>query len=104
MPPQPVCKRQGEALDVLVRVTPGAGRDALRAVEDDGTGTRRLAIAVTAKAEGDAANRAVVRLLAKTWRIPPTSVAIVAGHRSRLKRLRLTVGPDKALALERLLV
>lgn len=103
MPAPAVCIRRGDALEVLLKVTPGARRDTIEAVVDDGHGLRRLALSVTAKAEGDAANRAVIRLVAKSWRVPPSAVAIMAGHRSRLKRLRLEIPPEKAMALERLL-
>ena len=97
------CTRRGEALEVLVKVTPGAARDAIGEIVDDGTGTRRLAVRVTAKAEGGAANRAVVRLVAKSWHVPPTSLVVTAGQTSRLKRLRLMAPPEKVQALERLL-
>ena len=99
----PAWTRRGDALEVLVKVTPGAARDAIGEIVDDGTGTRRLTVKVTAKAEGGAANRAVVRLVAKSWRVPPSSLAITAGQTSRLKRLRLVATPDKVQALERVL-
>ncbi len=103
MPSAPAYTRRGDALEVLVKVTPGAARDAIGEIVDDGTGTRRLTLKVTAKAEGGAANRAIVRLVAKSWRLPPTSLAIIAGQTSRLKRLRLIAAPEKVHALERLL-
>lgn len=88
---------------MLLKVIPGASRDALGAIVDDGTGGRRLAVQVAAKAEGNAANRAVVRLVAKSWHLPPTALQITAGHTSRLKRLRLVASAEKVQAVERLL-
>ncbi|MFW5834374.1 MAG: DUF167 domain-containing protein [Pseudomonadota bacterium] len=104
MRPQPVCARRGDALEVLVKVTPGASRDAIGAVVEDGLGARRLVVQVSAKAEGNAANRAVVRLMAKCWRLPPTALEITAGQTSRLKRLRVVAPIEKMQAVERLLV
>ena len=90
-------------LEVLVKVAPGAPRDAIRAVVDDGAGARRLGLAVTARPDGEAANRAVVRLVAESWQIAPSAVTITAGRHSRRKRLRLDVTPEKAAAVQRLL-
>lgn len=86
-----------------MKVTPGARREAIGAIADDGEGHRRLQVHVTAKAEDGAANRAVVRLLAKSWRVAPTAFELTAGERSRLKRMRLAVPPDKARAIQALL-
>jgi hypothetical protein len=97
-------ERRGDAVELFVKVTPGARREAIGAIADDGEGHRRLQVHVTAKAEGGEANRAVVRLLSKSWRVAPTSFELTAGQRSRLKRLRLTVPPDKASAIQALLV
>jgi len=44
-----------------------------------------------------------VRLLSKSWRVAPTAFELTAGQRSRLKRMRLTVSPDKARAIQALL-
>ncbi len=97
-------ERRGDAVELFVKVNPGARREALGAIAEDGLGTRRLQISVTAKAEGGRANRAVVRLLAKSWRIAPSAVELTAGRSSRLKRVRLSVPEDKAEALQRLLL
>jgi uncharacterized protein YggU (UPF0235/DUF167 family) len=96
-------ERRGDAVDLFIKVTPGARREALGGIADDGLGVRRLVVTVTAKAEGGRANRAVVRLLAKSWRIAPSAVELTAGQASRLKRVRLSVPSDKAEALERML-
>jgi len=94
---------RGDAVELFLKVTPGAHREAIGAIADDGEGHRRLQVHVTAKAEGGEANRAVVRLLSKSWRVAPTAFELTAGQRSRLKRMRLTVPPDKARAIQALL-
>lgn len=96
-------ERRGDAVELFVKVTPGARREAIGAIADDGQGHRRLQVHVTAKAEGGEANRAVVRLLAKSWRVAPTSFEFTGGQRSRLKRLRMVVPPEKAVVIQSLL-
>ncbi len=97
-------ERRGDAVEVFLKVTPGARREAIGAIADDGQGHRRLQVHVTAKAEDGAANRAVVRLLAKSWRVAPTAFELTAGQRSRLKRLRMVLPPEKAQAIQAILV
>jgi uncharacterized protein YggU (UPF0235/DUF167 family) len=103
MPRRGPFERRGDAVELFLKVTPGARREAIGAITDDGQGDRRLMVHVTAKAEGGEANRAVVRLLAKSWRVAPTAFELTAGQRSRLKRVRLTVPPEKAQAIQALL-
>lgn len=87
-----------------MKVMPGAEREAIGTVADDGHGQRRLVVSVTAKDESFQANRALVRLLARSWNIAPSALALTCGQSSRLKRVRLEVPPEKASAVERLLV
>ena len=103
MPTRGPCERRGDAVELFLTVTPGARRPAIGAIADDGEGHRRLQVHVAAPAEGDRANRAVVQLLAKSWRIAPTAFELTAGERSRLKRLRLSVSSEKARAIQALL-
>jgi hypothetical protein len=103
MPTRGPCERRGDAVELFLKVTPGARRPAIGAIADDGEGHRRLQVHVAAPAEGGRANRAVVQLLAKSWRIAPTAFELTAGERSRLKRLRLSVSPEKARAIQALL-
>ncbi len=96
-------ERRGDAVEVFLKVTPGARRTAIGGIADDGHGHRRLQVHVTETAEDGRANRAVVRLLARSWRVAPTACEVTAGQSSRLKRLRLAVPPDKARAIQQLL-
>ena len=56
------------------------------------TGSREdvLHLRVTAPPEGGKANAAVVALVAKSLRVPPSSVSIVKGFASRDKVLRVS--------------
>ena len=56
---------------------------------------------VTVPPEGGKANRAVVELIAKKLKIPKSSVEIVAGETSRIKKIYIE-GADFALLQEKL--
>ncbi len=91
MPSQPLpLTATADGVVVTLRVTPRARRDGV-----DGTteiaGPRgaepALAVRVAAPPAYGAANQAVLRLLAREWRLPPSSLSLVAGGSSRLKRV-----------------
>jgi uncharacterized protein len=73
-----------EAL-VTVRVTPGAKRDELVAVED---GTYRVRL--RAPPVDGRANESLRNLLAKFLGVPAKEVEIVSGRTSRTKRVRVS--------------
>ena len=64
--------------------------DGLAPLADGGTA---LKARVTAPPEGGKANRALVALLAREWRLPKGAVEVVAGASSRHKILRLAGEP-----------
>lgn len=70
---------------VHLRVSPRASRNAIQGLMDGPDASRVLKVAVTAVPEDGKANTAVIALLAKTWRLPKTSMEIVAGHTDRSK-------------------
>jgi uncharacterized protein (TIGR00251 family) len=74
---------------VALKVQPGAGANALAGIETLADGRRVLKIRVTAPPEGGKANAAVIKLLAKTWKLPKGRLAIVAGQTARLKTLEI---------------
>jgi uncharacterized protein (TIGR00251 family) len=61
----------------------------------------RLKIRITTPPEKGKANEAVVELLAKNLKVPKSSIKIVSGHTSRIKKI-LIVGVDFALLQEKL--
>lgn len=83
---------------VPVRLTPKAGRNRIDGVKPDADGTRRLAVSVTAVAEDGKANGALIGLLAKTWKLPKSAIAITAGAKARAKLVRVAGDPDTLLA------
>ncbi len=85
---------------LALRVQPGASRDDIGPISLDAEGSSFLKVRVTQPAEGGKAKRAVITLLAKTWRLPVTSMAVVAGHRDRRKMLEIAGGPEVAQQIQ----
>jgi len=68
-----------------VRVQPGASRDQVRELRDDGV----LLLRVSAPALEGRANKAVCKLLAKAIGVPPSRVRVVRGEHSRDKLIEV---------------
>ena len=69
---------------IEVRVTPRASRSSL-AMGVDGVVQAKIC---AAPVDGGA-NKALVKLIAETLRIPPSRVSLISGQHSRLKRIRI---------------
>ena len=78
---------------VTVRVTPKASRNAVTGLADTAAGGRALKLSVTAVPEDGKANEAVVKLLAKLWKLPKSNIALVAGATDRNKILHVAGDP-----------
>ncbi|MEX0810407.1 MAG: DUF167 family protein [Dongiaceae bacterium] len=74
---------------LTLRVTPRARRNAIEGMIADADDQARLKVSVTAVASEGAANKAVIALLAKTWRMPKSAIAIVAGAADRRKTVHI---------------
>jgi len=86
-----------EGLRVALKVTPKAARAGIAGVEADAAGRGVLKVRVTEAPEGGKANAAVVKLLAKAWKLPKGALRVTAGAKDRRKTL-LVVGDPDALA------
>jgi uncharacterized protein YggU (UPF0235/DUF167 family) len=75
-----------DGVEVRVRATPRAGRDAIDGLETLADGRTALKIRVRAAPEDGAANEAVRRLLAKVLKAGVSAVTLKAGATSRVKR------------------
>lgn len=82
---------------VTVRLTPKAGRTAITGRAVDADGAPMLKASVTAVPERGAANAALIALLAKSWRLPKTTLSIAGGATDRTKLVEIE-GGDAALA------
>jgi uncharacterized protein YggU (UPF0235/DUF167 family) len=83
-----VFRSHGEGIDLFVRLTPKAAKDAIEGVEETADGRAHL---------NAPANQALEKLVAKALGVPTGSVRVLAGGTSRLKTLRI-VGEAATLA------
>jgi uncharacterized protein len=79
--------RNAAGARVSLKVTPGAGWDEVRGVEVDAGDRPYLAVRVSAPPEAGKANAALLRLLARRWRIARRDLSVVSGACSRRKGL-----------------
>ena len=98
MAPDPVLSRGpltavGDGVRVALRVTPRAAREGVTGLAPTADGSQELKVAVTAVPEAGRANEAVIRLLARVWSLPRSSLAIVAGASDRHKILHVAGDP-----------
>jgi uncharacterized protein YggU (UPF0235/DUF167 family) len=93
-------RRQDDGLRLFVRLTPKGGRDGFDGFKSTAAGGVEIAARVTAVPEDGKANAALLRLLAKSLKLPVSRFAIVAGATDRHKQIAIS---GDAAALETLL-
>ncbi|MDG3440533.1 DUF167 domain-containing protein [Nitrospirillum amazonense] len=86
---------------VYLRVTPRASRTAIQGLMEGPEGRQLLKVAVTTVPEDGKANEAVLKLLSKTWRVPKSSLTIVAGLTDRNKVVEVAGEAEALLAVVR---
>ena len=82
-----------DCLLVDLRLQPGASRarvDGLAVLDD---GATVLKVRVTEPPEDGKANAALIKLLAKAWKLPKSALSLVAGHTDRRKTLAVAGDP-----------
>jgi len=90
-------------ISLVIRLTPKGGRDAFDGIESLADCRPVLKIRVRAAASDGEANDALIRLIAKTLRIPPRDVRLATGATGRIKRLAISGnGPKLVAALEKI--
>ena len=87
----------GSGLRLAVRVTPKASAERIVGLADEAGGGTVLKIAVTAAPEDGKANAALLRLLARAFRLPARDFSVVRGATDRRKVVAVT-GRPAALA------
>ncbi len=85
-----------------MRLTPKASANRVGPVVLDDSGAAVLKVAVTEIPEGGKANNALIKLLAKSWRLPKTAISLKKGHKDRRKTIfienqAISNGPDGLL-------
>lgn len=83
------CRWEEGALILKLRVQPRASRDEIAGVQD-----QRLKVRLTAPPVEGAANRHLVRFLAREFGVPKSRVILVRGEKGREKTLRIE-SPDR---------
>ena len=83
---------------IPVRVTPKASANRIAGTMPDGDGRNILKVTVTAAPEAGKANAALLKLLAKAWKLPKTSLSVVSGATSRHKVVLVSGDPDALIA------
>jgi uncharacterized protein len=78
---------------IAVRLTPRARSERVEGVVEG-----RLKIAVTVPPAENQANDALLRLLAREWRLPRRSLSLVAGGKSRNKVVHVAGDPATLMA------
>lgn len=86
-----------DGVRVAVKLTPKASQDRIQDIAEEADGTLVLKVGVTAAPEGGKANAALIKLLAKTWKLPKSAIHLVSGAADRRKVLRITGAPDSLL-------
>ncbi len=82
---------------VALRLQPGARGDGVEGLAELADGGRALKARVSAPPEAGKANAALIKLLAKAWRVPKGSIEIRAGKGDRSKTLLVAGDPDALL-------
>ncbi|WP_188258837.1 DUF167 family protein [Azospirillum tabaci] len=82
-----------DGVRLALRVTPKASRNAIVGLAATASGGTALKVTVTAVPENGKANEAVVKLLAKAWKLPKTSLTVVAGATDRNKIVHVAGDP-----------
>jgi len=91
-----------QGVRVALRVQPGARGDGIDGLATLADGRLALKARVAAAPEAGKANAALVKLLAKAWRLPKGAISVVAGQGARTKTLEVAGEPVSLLAqLER---
>ncbi len=88
MPPRPLCTIVPGGVRITLRVSPGAAHDR---ITRDANGLLR--VRVTAPPDAGKANAAVIKALAKAWRLPRRDISLIQGTTARTKVLEITGDP-----------
>ena len=87
-----------DGVAVSIRLSPRARRERFEGLRADDAGAVRACIAVTAPPVDGQANEALIRFLAKLWRIPRSRLSLAAGAASREKTVHVAGDPAGLVA------
>ncbi|MDG5495369.1 DUF167 domain-containing protein [Niveispirillum sp. BGYR6] len=84
---RPALEPAAGGVRLFVRAAPRASRNAVQGQALGADDRMQVKVSVTAVPEDGKANAAIIQLLAKAWRIPKSSIDVVAGGTDRSKVL-----------------
>lgn len=84
-----------DGIRVAVRLTPKASRSRIDGIVEDETGAAMLKVSVTAVPEDGKANRALIALLSKEWRMAKSLISVIQGATDRRKVLHVSGDPQQ---------
>jgi uncharacterized protein YggU (UPF0235/DUF167 family) len=76
-------------LELALRLTPKGGCDRIDGIREDASGKPVLAVRVSAPPVDGAANKALLKFLAKASGVPKSRIRFISGETARIKRLML---------------
>lgn len=82
-------------MKITIKLTPNARKNAISGWETDVCGNKILKAQVTAIPEDGKANKALIALLSKEWKIPKSAISILRGDTSRLKTLEIAISEEE---------
>lgn len=91
-------RRLHDGIKVFVRLTPKASTSRIQGLVKTEDGGTVLRVAVTTPPEAGKANEAMLKLLAKTWKLPKTSLSVASGATSRRKVILVSGDPDTLIS------
>jgi len=92
-------RREGaNGFTLFIRLTPKAARNTIQGVSEQADGKLYLNIQISAVPENGKANKALLKFLAKTLKLPISAIELSRGHTSRFKQLELRGEPQELRA------
>ncbi|WP_138381042.1 DUF167 family protein [Luteithermobacter gelatinilyticus] len=79
---------------LAIRLNPNAARNDLGPLERRADGSWHLKARVTTAPEGGRANAALMKLLAKTFRLPVSKISVASGATNRNKQIDIEGDPE----------
>lgn len=93
-----VCRAERDGVTLFVRLTPNASVDRVDGAEALADGSQVLKARVRAVPEKGRANKALVKLIAKTLDLAPSHVTVSRGLTARKKLVHIAGDPDDLIA------
>ncbi|PLX34919.1 MAG: hypothetical protein C0605_12110 [Hyphomicrobiales bacterium] len=91
------CQPDQDGIRLTVRLTPNAARDMIEGEAELADGTRVLKARVRAVPEKGRANKALIKLLARTFGQAPSRVSVVKGTTARKKTMHIKGDPAELM-------